>query len=232
MVGLPEKQIVSHCKLLTLVSILWLHSFPALLLPPRAGESLVGAVEAHSHSLGSAISLSCADIRIAEPNKNSAFSWKEKEMLTKKLSYSLQELPCPGDPKSRCRATSRAVCSTQPLLGESERIWEPPCSLLSLSPAPTGQGRNAEAEGEDDGWEAAKGSSGQCHKAPSPLTCRVKHSSIYRPGTAAAPRSVLLCCSQFAFEAVHQPLQHRRFAFFTTFNHYVEARRRESWGMS
>lgn len=39
-------------------------------------------------------------------------------------------------------------------------------------------------------------------------------------------------CPHSAFEAVHQDLQHRRFAFFTRIKNYLEARRRKSWGMS
>lgn len=60
---------------------------------PKAGERLVKTVEAHSHSQGSAVSLNCAGIRITEPDINSSFSWKEKEMLAKKMLQVYKSFP-------------------------------------------------------------------------------------------------------------------------------------------
>lgn len=232
MVGLPEKQIVSHSKPLILVSILWLHSFSALLFLPQ------GRWEACQSCRGT-LTVKCYFSQLCRhqdywtwhkliiflQGKRDARQKKEPWSARASLSWSTKEqaVQCTAT-AWRCQKWCAENTSLQP--------------ALSLSSASTGQGTHRvrkECRGLRRGWWVGGSKREQWSMPQSTFSPYLQSETQQHLQSRYCCSSSWCCfpvCSHFAFEAVHQALQHRRFAFFTRFKHYLEARRRDSWGIN
>ena len=116
MVGLPENQAVSHRT-----GDLGQHiATPQRVSPaaplPRQPRGFSELQLPCTHRSRCAVPLSCAGVRITEPDTNSSFSWKQKAMQAKRMSRSRQRLARLGVPTGSQRgAAAGRACDAQPL---------------------------------------------------------------------------------------------------------------------